>query len=104
MNIDALVEVHNKQELDLAIAMGAEIIGINNRDLQTFEVDINRSFELISSIPQNIVKVAESGITSPEIANKLYKAGFDAVLIGETLMRSDDPAAFINQIGVSHVN
>ena len=104
MNIDALVEVHNKQELDLAIAMGAEIIGINNRDLQTFEVDINRSFELISSIPQNIVKVAESGITSPEIASKLYKAGFDAVLIGETLMRSDDPAAFINQIGVSHVN
>lgn len=95
LNIDVLVEVHNRDELNMALDCGAEIIGINNRDLKTFQVDINRASELISYIPPNIIKVAESGIIHPSQVQKYYREGFNAVLIGEALVKSHDPAKFI---------
>jgi len=96
--IDAIVEVHNKDELNFAIDIGAEIIGINNRDLNTFKVDINRCLELAPCIPKGILKIAESGIKSPADIKKINKAGFDAVLIGEALVRSEEPAALLSQM------
>lgn len=95
MNINALVEVHTEAELDLALILSPEIIGINNRNLTTFEVDTNQAFKLIKHIPDSIIKVAESGILKPELANEYYQAGFDAVLIGEALVKSSSPAEFI---------
>lgn len=95
LNIDALVEVHNHEELELALESGAEIIGINNRDLKTMHMNTNLAFELVGSIPDGIVKVAESGILDPSLAQEYYQAGFDAVLIGEALVKSSDPKQFI---------
>lgn len=102
MNIDALVEVHNYKEIDLARRAGAEIMGINNRDLKTFSVDINHSLKLIKHIPSDIVRVSESGISSPDVALRLYKAGFDAVLVGELLVRSANPDALIKLLRGNH--
>ncbi len=98
-NIDALVEVHNHEELTYALDIGAEIIGVNNRNLTTFEVDVAHAKELIQYIPDTIIKVAESGINTKEIAKELTALGYDALLIGEALVTSDDPASFIKQIG-----
>ncbi len=98
MNIDALVEVRNHKEIDLALSVGAEIIGINNRDLKTFNIDINHSLNLISHIPDHIAKVSESGISSQNEAQKLYKAGFDAVLVGSSLVCSEKPAELIKSM------
>ncbi len=95
--IDALVEINNQEELDIAINSGAEIIGVNNRNLKTFIVDTNRSFNLISAIPKNIIKVAASGILDPTVAQKYKAVGYDAVLIGEALVKSKNPADFIKE-------
>lgn len=95
MNIAALVEVHDKHELDIALASGASIIGINNRDLTTFTVDTERSLQLVHLIPDHVIKVAESGINSPLLANTYFQAGFNAVLIGEALVQSQKPQLFI---------
>ncbi len=86
----ALVEVHNETELIAAIDSGAAIIGVNNRDLRTFEVKIETSLRLAERIPSGIVKVSESGIRSSEDVHRLRQAGFQAFLIGEHLMRSRD--------------
>lgn len=93
--LDALVEVHDEHELAIALAAGAEIIGVNNRDLTTFQIDVNRSLDLIKHIPSEIIKVAESGIHLPQQASDLRNAGFDAILVGEALMRSQDPGNLI---------
>jgi len=93
--LDVLVEVHTKEELDIALDVGADIIGINNRNLDTFEVDIKNSLDLVMSIPEGIVTVAESGISDLNIVRRLQQAGFDAVLIGEALVTADDPIAWI---------
>ena len=90
MGMDALVEVHNGTEAERAVASGAEIIGINNRDLATFEVDIGNSLRLRDAIPDSVTAVSESGISSPEDIRMLSDAGFDAVLVGETFMRAPD--------------
>jgi len=95
MGIEVLVEVHNADEIKIALDSGAQIIGVNNRNLSTFEVDTNNALELVKKIPDHIIKVAESGITDPNLAQKYYQAGFDAVLIGEGLVRSDNPKDFI---------
>lgn len=95
MNIEVLVEVHNLDELMLALDSGAEMIGINNRDLTTFEIDVNCASDLIAHIPESIVCVAESGVHSPILARQYRQAGFDAVLIGEALVKSDSPQQFI---------
>ena len=95
-SLDVLVEVHTASELDRvldAIGDGADAIGVNNRDLRTFEVRMETSLELASRIPASFVRVAESGIATAEQIDRLRTAGFDAFLIGESLMRQADPGS-----------
>jgi indole-3-glycerol phosphate synthase len=91
----ALVEVHDDQELEIALTSGADVIGVNNRDLRTFAVDLETSIRLAQRIPAGILKIAESGIHSAADVARLAGAGFDAFLVGEHLMQSADPAAAI---------
>ena len=91
--LSCLVEVHDEDELRTALDAGARVIGVNNRDLRTFDVDIGNSIRLRSLVPQNVIFVAESGIRTAEDVNDLRKHGVDAVLVGETLMRSADKGA-----------
>jgi indole-3-glycerol phosphate synthase len=92
LKIDVIVEVHDRHELNLAIDIGAEIIGINNRNLTTFEEDMNTCLDLVQHIPGHILKIAESSIKTPEDIKKINQAGFDAVLIGEALVTAENPA------------
>ena len=87
----ALVEVHNEEELQVALASGAEIVGVNNRDLRTFEISLETSLRLADRIPDSVVKVSESGIEDRGQIDRLSAAGFNAFLIGECLMRSGNP-------------
>lgn len=89
--LDALCEVHDSLELQRALDAGFETIGVNNRNLHTFRVDLNTSLQLVERIPSGVVKVAESGIESAEDIARLRQAGFDAFLIGESLMRVAHP-------------
>ena len=102
LELDVLVEVHTKDELQTVLdTLGenaASAIGVNNRDLRTFEVDIERSLELAASIPQSFVRVAESGISNHADIARLRAAGFDAFLIGESLMREADPGAALKEL------
>jgi len=97
----ALVEVHDDDELSKALDSGAAIIGVNNRDLRTFEVTLETSLELAPRIPSNLIRVAESGIHSASDIERLSAAGYDAFLVGERLMRSNDPAAAIKELRCS---
>lgn len=92
LGLDALVEVHQEQELELAMAVDAQIIGVNNRDLKTFAVDLGVTQRLAGLLPQNVVRVAESGIHTAQDMQMVRKAGVDAVLIGESLMRTQGNA------------
>lgn len=98
LDLDALVEVHDESELARALRCGADIIGINNRDLHTFEVDVATSESLMPLMPKDKVTVSESGISSPEEVARLAQAGVHAVLIGETFLRERDIAAKIREI------
>ena len=98
LDLDCLVEVHNEAELERALKLGAEIIGINNRDLRTFEVDLKVSEDLIPKIPLGKVVVAESGIKTHDDILRLQKAGAHAVLIGETFLQSQDAGAKIKEV------
>jgi indole-3-glycerol phosphate synthase len=95
--LDVLVEVHRAEELDRVLSTlgesGADAIGVNNRNLKTFEVRLETSLELVERIPSSVVRVAESGIASSQDLARLRAAGFDAFLIGESLMRQADPGA-----------
>ena len=93
MGLDVLCETHDSEELNRAISLGFDLIGVNSRDLRTFSVRTDVFFELASAIPKDAVKVAESGIRTAEDIASLRAAGYDAFLIGETLMRQPDPAA-----------
>ncbi len=100
--LDALVEVHTETEAERAVALGAAIVGVNNRDLATFEVDLATSERLGPILEGAAVRVAESGIHTGEDAFRLRDAGYDAVLVGESLVRSDDPAELLRELrGVS---
>ena len=88
--IESLVEVTDKEELKLAISAGAKLIGINNRDLETLKVDLNRTVKLAPSIPDDVTLVSESGINTPEDVRRMLDAGADAVLVGTALMKADD--------------
>ena len=92
LGLDVLVEVHDSAELQRAGAIGAEIIGVNNRDLRDFSVDVERTARLIGEMPPGALVVSESGIARPEQLARLQQQGADAVLVGETLMRAEDPA------------
>jgi indole-3-glycerol phosphate synthase len=93
LGLDVLVEVHDQVELGRALQAGAEVIGINNRDLRDFTVDVQRTSRLIGKVPAGTVVVSESGITSPQQLRALEQQGADAVLVGESLMRAPDPEA-----------
>jgi indole-3-glycerol phosphate synthase len=96
-SLDVLVEVHTATELEQVLEVfgnnGADAIGVNNRDLKTLEVRMETSLELANRIPPNILRIAESGITTSEDIDRLRSAGFDAFLIGESLMRQPDPGS-----------
>jgi indole-3-glycerol phosphate synthase len=87
--LDALVEVHDQEEASRSIESGARIIGVNQRDLHSFEVNPQHAASVISALPSNVITVAESGMTSVKDVEDAAAAGFDAVLVGETFVRSD---------------
>jgi indole-3-glycerol phosphate synthase len=93
IGMEALVEVHTAAELDRALAAGARILGVNNRDLKTLTVRVETSFELIDRVPEDCMAVSESGLRTRDDLLRLRSAGFDAFLIGEHLMLARDPAA-----------
>ena len=98
IGLSVLTEVHDEAEIKTAMSAGARIIGVNNRDLRTFEVDLSLSERLRKKVPPEIVFVAESGISSPEDIERLRKANVNAVLIGEALMRSADKRSEISRL------
>ena len=101
LGLDALVEAHDEYEVDRALNLGAEIVGVNNRDLRTFQVDMNNSIRLRKMAPYNVIFVSESGIRTSEDIRLLYENKVDAVLIGETLMRSPDKKAALESLNGS---
>jgi len=90
--MDALVEVHTSEEMKRAVACGAKMIGVNNRDLRTFEVSLDTSLRLAREAPADALLISESGLNNAADLQRLYEAGYRGFLIGETLMRADDPA------------
>jgi indole-3-glycerol phosphate synthase len=95
IGLDPLVEVHDEAELERAVAAGAHLVGVNQRDLVTFEVDHERAARVGAAIPATAARVAESGIRGPDDVAALAAAGFDAVLVGELLVTADDPEAAV---------
>lgn len=95
VGIDALVEVHDERELETALACGPAMVGVNQRDLVSFAVDRERAVRLAATIPDDVVAVAESGVGGRGDARTLREAGYDAVLVGEHLVTSDDPGASV---------
>jgi indole-3-glycerol phosphate synthase len=92
LHMEPLVEVHSREELDRVIHAGARLIGVNNRDLRNFQMRLETSLELVENIPENCIAVSESGLRDHETLVRLRRAGFDAFLIGEHLMKSPSPA------------
>ncbi len=98
LQLDVLCEVHDAAELERALDAGCETIGVNNRNLHSFQVDLNTSLELAGMVPAEIVKVAESGIESADDIARLREAGFDAFLVGESLMRAAHPGEALREL------
>lgn len=98
LSLDVLVEVHDRGELARALAVGAELIGVNNRDLRDFSVDLQRTMQLRGAIPDGVVVVSESGIGSSEQLRELEREGVDAVLVGESLMRAAEPEQALREL------
>jgi indole-3-glycerol phosphate synthase len=102
LSLDVLVEVHTAEELDRVLSAlgetGADAIGVNNRDLRTFDVKLETSLQLVNQIPAAVVRVAESGISTAEDLTRLRSAGFGAFLIGESMMRQPDPGAALAEL------
>lgn len=98
LGMEALVEVHTAQELERVLAAGARVVGVNNRNLHTLEVHVETSLDLIELIPDDRVAVSESGLRSAADLSKLRAAGFDAFLIGESLMREAEPGAALGRL------
>ena len=100
LGLDALVEVHDEAELERALAVGAELVGVNQRDLVTFEVDTDRAARVATAMPDGVVRVAESGVRGAEDARELATAGFHAVLVGESVVTAQDPRAAVAALRV----
>jgi indole-3-glycerol phosphate synthase len=98
LDLDALVEVHDERELEAALEVDADVVGINNRDLSDFSVDLRRTFELLADVPAGKTVVSESGISERSQVEELEGVGVDAVLVGETLMRAADPEAATREL------
>ena len=91
LGLDVLCEAHSEEELHRAVDAGCDLIGVNNRDLRTFKVDVNTALRLAEMIPKNVISVAESGIDSGADIARLRGAGYQAFLIGESLMKAESP-------------
>lgn len=91
IGLDVLVEIHDEAELERALAVGATLVGVNQRDLVTFQVDTDRAVRMAPRMPAGVVRVAESGVRGIEDATVLHAAGYHAVLVGETLVTAGDP-------------
>ena len=98
LGLDALVEVHTRDEMRRAAACGANLIGVNNRDLRTFEVSLETSLSLAREAPSNALLVSESGLHSRDDLQRLHSAGYRGFLIGETLMRAEDPQQALRNV------
>jgi indole-3-glycerol phosphate synthase len=98
LGMDALVEIHDEAELERAIAAGARLVGVNQRDLHTFEIDSDRAVRVGAAIPGGVVTVAESGIRTADDVARLRDAGYDAILVGEALVTSSDPGAKLREL------
>jgi len=98
LGLDALVEVHSSEELTRALNAGAKIIGVNNRDLRTFQISLNTSERLIAEAPPNKIMISESGLRRTESLLHFHKLGFRGFLIGEALMRAPDPEAAVRDL------
>jgi indole-3-glycerol phosphate synthase len=98
LDLDAIVEIHDEEELEVALEVDADVIGVNNRNLDDFSVDIARTFDLLADVPAGKTVVSESGIFYREQIEELERAGVDAVLVGEALMRAPDPEAAVREL------
>ena len=98
LHLDALVETHDEAEVERALNAGATLIGVNQRDLVTFQVDTDRAVRVAKAIPDTVVKVAESGVKTGQDSQRLKQAGYDAVLVGETLVTSPDPHQTLKEL------
>lgn len=98
MDLDVLCEVHDHEELKRALEGGADIIGVNSRDLKTFSVSLDTAMEMAESIPSHMLRIAESGIEKGEDMRELHAVGYQAFLVGETLMRAEDPGKKLQQL------
>lgn len=98
LGMDALVEAHDEIEVRRAVDSGATLIGVNNRDLSTFDVDLSTSERLRPLIPSGVVAVSESGIATPEHAARMFQAGYDAVLVGEGIVSAQDRSAAVRRL------
>lgn len=98
LGISALVETHDEQEIQLAVSVGARIIGVNNRNLKDFTVDFSNTKRLRDFIPEEVIFVAESGVSSPSQMKELRELGVDAVLVGEALMKAENRKKLIHQM------
>ena len=104
LGLEVLVEVHDRQELKVALDVGARLIGVNNRNLKTFKVNLGTSLELAPHIPESVLSVSESGIKAPGDIRQLREAGYDAFLIGESLMKSANPGKALRELMIHSVN
>ena len=102
--LDALVEVHNPEELRIALDCGATIVGVNNRDLKTFKVDLQTSMHLAPHVPDSIILVSESGINTSDDIRILRDAGYDAFLIGELFMKAEHPGKALRELMIRSLN
>jgi len=98
LGMETMVEVHDERDLDKALGAGAEIIGINNRNLRTMEVDLAATIELMPKIPEGKIAVSESGIGEPEDIRTLSQCGIKAVLVGTAFMEADDIASEVKRV------
>ena len=98
LDLDALVEIHDDEELERALELDCDVIGINNRNLEDFSVDIQRTFDLLADVPAGKVVVSESGIHHRGQIEELEQVGVDAVLVGEAIMRAPDPESALREL------
>lgn len=98
IGLDVLVEIHDESELETALAAEATLVGVNQRDLVTFEVDHDRAVRMAALMPEQVVRVAESGVRGPDDARRLREAGYHAVLVGESLVTSGDPTDAVRRL------
>ncbi len=97
LNLEVLLEIHNIKELKKSLSPSIDIIGVNNRDLKTFEVDIDISKKLADQIPKDFIKISESGINKPSSVIELQKYGYKGFLVGESFMKTNDPGKSANK-------